>query len=185
AFKRLVFQGCSLLLPLAAAVAQSPVQIVPLNSPQVWQRVEFRADNVPAASNPFDPDVIRLDATFTSPSGQTRVVPAFWFQGYQRSLQSGSERLTASGAPEWRVRFAPTESGNYGLSLSIFTNGQPFGVAITTNFTVPNSVPPARHGFVRVAAGKQYFETSDGLPLALVGANVCWHGGRGTYDYDD
>ena len=142
-------------------------------------------DNVPVASNPFNPDVIRLDATFTSPSGQALVVPAFWYQAYQRSLQSGSERLTASGAPEWRIRFTPTESGDYNLSLSIFTNGQPFGAAITTNFAVANAPPPAQQGFPRVASSGQYFETSDGRPLPLIGANVCWHGVRGTYDYDD
>ena len=168
-----------------SCLAQTPPQLVQLNSPQIWQRIEFRVDNVPVASNPFNPDVIRLDATFTSPSGQALVVPAFWFQAYQRSLQGGAERLTAIGGPEWRIRFTPTESGDYTLSLTIFTNRQPFGAAITTNFAVANAPPPAQHGFLRVASSGQYFETSDGRPLPLIGANVCWHGGRGTYDYDD
>ena len=174
--------AASLVVP---GLAQVPPQLVQLNPAQIWQRVEFRIENIPAVSNPFDPDVIRLDATFTPPSSNTTAVPAFWYQTYQRSLQSGSERLTASGTPEWRLRFTPTESGNYGLGLSISTNGQPFGVAVTTNFTVPNALPPAQHGFARVAPDRQYFETSDGRPLPFIGANVCWHGARGTYDYDD
>jgi hypothetical protein len=39
---------------------------------------EFAIVNVPTAANPFDPDNIRLDATFTLPSGRLMVVPAFW-----------------------------------------------------------------------------------------------------------
>jgi hypothetical protein len=165
--------------------AQAPPQFVQLNAAQIWQRVEFRIANVPPSSNPFDPDLIRLDATVTSPSGRTMVVPAFWFQAYQRSLQGGSERLTVSGAPEWRLRFEPTEPGDYSISLSLSTNGQPPGLPSTTNFTVPVALSPGRHGFVRAGASKQYFETSDGAALPLIGANVCWHGARGTYDYDD
>ena len=53
-----------------------------------------------------------------------------------------------------------------------------------TNFTVAGSAP-ARSGYVRMNAGKQYFETGDGQALPLIGENVCWHGARGTYDYDD
>ncbi len=55
--------------------AQSGPQITQLNGAQLWQRVEFSVTNVPAATNPFDPDRIRLDAQFTLPSGRTMVVP--------------------------------------------------------------------------------------------------------------
>jgi hypothetical protein len=56
---------------------------------------------------------------------------------------------------------------------------------VITNFTVPVATPPSGAGYVRIAASKQYFETGDGQPLRLIGENVCWPGGRGTYDYDD
>jgi len=79
--------------------AQPAPQIVPLNSPQLWQRLEFNITNVPAFGNPFDPDSIRLDATFTLPSGQTTTVPAFWYQAYRRSLSGGYESDAPTGAP--------------------------------------------------------------------------------------
>ena len=47
-------------------LAQSP-QIVQLNAAQVWRRVEFQVNSVPTATNRFDADLIRLDATFTAP----------------------------------------------------------------------------------------------------------------------
>ena len=35
------------------------------------------------------------------------------------------------------------------------------------------------------AEAKRYFRLDDGTPLFLNGLCVCWHGSRGTYDYDD
>src|SRR5262245_27136744 len=96
-------------------LAQSP-QIVQLNPAQPWRRAEFQVNNVPAASNRFDPDVIRLDATFTFPSGRELAVPAFWFQNYARSLSGGYEQLSVSGSAAWRIRFVPQETGNHSLS---------------------------------------------------------------------
>ena len=167
--------GCLLEI---VSPAQSAPQFIPLTSAQLWQRLEFSITNVPAATNPFDPAEIRLDATFTLPSGKTMTVPAFWYQGYQRGLSGGNEYLTAVGSPQWRLRFTPPESGTCMVSLVIWTNNQPYGSPVVTNFTVPAGVPPAGSGYARVAAGKEYFETSDGQALRLIGMNVGWPGGR-------
>jgi hypothetical protein len=166
-----------------SAVRAQPQIILPMGV-SVWQRAEFRVLGVPTAANPFDPEVIRLDATFTPPSLKTITVPGFWYQNYQRALVSGRETLTPLGNPEWRVRFAGVEPGVYGLSVSIYTNGQAY-TSITTNFSVLAAQSAVPAGYLRVAPGKQYFETSLGKPVPLVGENVCWHHQRGTYDYDD
>ncbi|HWH68820.1 MAG TPA: DUF5060 domain-containing protein, partial [Candidatus Sulfotelmatobacter sp.] len=167
-----------------AASAQTGFQVVPLTSAQPWQRMEFRITGVPTTTNPFDPDVIRVEGLFVLPSGQTVAVPAYWHQGYSRRLSGGSEVLSLSGTAEWRLRFAPPQSGAYTVTVSVFTNSQPCGEPVSTPFTVAGSAP-VRSGYVRLNAAKQYFETGDGQPLRLIGANVCWHGSRGTYDYDD
>src|SRR5947207_1298546 len=83
---------------LVPAFSQTAPRLAQLTPAQLWQRLEFAIDNVPSASNPFDPDIIRLDATFTLPSGRVMVVPAFWYQGYQRALVGGSEHVTATGS---------------------------------------------------------------------------------------
>ncbi len=163
---------------------RAQIAISQLAAPQLWQRLEFRITNVPEATNPFDPNVISLDATFSLPSGRTIVVPAFWYQGYQRGLSGGYEYVIPAGPPEWRLRFAPQEPGSYSLSLTVRTNGQYCGAA-TTNFSVPATPAPAQLGYVRVAPGGQYFQTADGRPLPLVGENVDWPTtGQGTYQYD-
>jgi hypothetical protein len=164
------------------APVTGPPQIIPLEPAQAWQMAEFQISNVPAASNPFDPDVIRLDATFTAPSGSTLVAPAFWYQGYTRTLSGGTEYDLVNGLPQWRARFTPREVGAYSLSVAIQTNGVVYGTAVT-NFTVASNGAPARFGYVGIAPGNQYFQTGDGQALPLNGENVAWWD-EGTYDYD-
>ncbi len=166
----------------SAPPANGPPQIIQLNPAQSWQRVEFQVTNVPLAINPFDPNTIRLDGTFTLPSGKTLAMPGFWYQGYARSLSGGSEQDTMTGPPEWRLRFTPTEAGNYSLSLVIQTNDQPCA-SLSTNFMVASNTTPARFGNVSVAVNNQYFQTGDGQALPLNGENVAWYN-NGTYDYD-
>ncbi|HTR43601.1 MAG TPA: DUF5060 domain-containing protein [Pseudomonadales bacterium] len=163
-------------------IVTGPPQVIQLNTGQVWQRLEFQITNVPSASNPFDPDVIRLDGTFTSPSGETMVVPAFWYQEYTRSRSGGTEYDTVNGPPQWRLRFEPLETGTYSLSLVIQTNNE-LCAALATNFTVVSNSTPARFGNVGVAPNNQYLQTSDGQALPLNGENVAWWN-NGTYDYD-
>ena len=166
----------------AATAALSPI---PLGSSEPWRLAEFRIDGMPAASNPFDPAIIALDAAFTAPSGRQWVVPAFWYQRYQRGYASGRETLATQGQAEWRLRTTPTETGSHQLVLRLRTNG--VLAATVTNTVVVGAVanPPARPGYVRVAASGRYFETDAGAPLPLVGHCACWHGARGTFDYDD
>jgi hypothetical protein len=168
----------------ARGFSQPAPQLSALTSPQLWQRLEFSISNIPSAANPFDPDSIRLDATFTLPSGRTTTVPAFWYQGYQRSLPGGYESDAPSDAAGWRLRFTPPEAGAYSLSLSIRTNGQSSGVTVGTNFSVPAGPLPARFGYVGIAPSRQYLQTGDGQPLRLIGHNVCWGDGPGTFSYD-
>lgn len=178
----------SLSIPLLIAMVVGPAYggpgLVQLNSARLWQRLEFQLTNVPAANNPFDPALIRIDATFSLPSGRTMLVPAFWYQAYQRSLSGGYENDTASGAPCWRLRFTPPEPGAYSVSVLILTNSQPYGPPVTEAFDVPATPPPARYGYVGIAPGNRYFQTGDGQGLPLNGENVAWPSGQGTYEYD-
>jgi hypothetical protein len=95
---------------LAFSNDQDP-EVTLLTEPQLWQLLELRLTGIPAASNPFDPEEITVDAIFTAPSGHSLQVLAFWYQAYSREKVEGAEKLTAEGSPEWRIRFTPTERG--------------------------------------------------------------------------
>jgi hypothetical protein len=180
---RVLFLAAVLAPGLSRLEAQTPA-IIPLAAPQLWQRAQFRVEHAPVATNCFDPDLIRLDATFTPPSGHSLTVPAFWYQDFSRVLTNGIEVLALEGAPQWRIRYTPAEPGDYTVSLNIQTNNVSAGKPVVTHFNVPAAEPSGQRGYVRVAPDHRYFETSDGRPLRLIGQNVCWAGGRGTFDYD-
>lgn len=174
----------SLVVFAMRASAQS-LEISPLAPLQLWHRADLRLGNAPTAANNFDPDVIRGDATITTPSGHTLAVPAFWYQDYTHQLVDGAETLTSHGNPEWRLRFTPTEAGEYTVTVAFaLGNGAPLARA-STRLAVAPAPLAAQHGWVQVAADHRYFETSDGHMLRLIGENVCWPHERGTFDYED
>lgn len=176
---------CLLVLLLAAAFPLSAqrVQITQVGPPQAWQLAEFRVAGIPSVKNPFDPDQVRVDATFTLPSGRRMTIPAFWYQGFTRERVEGREVLTPAGAPGWRLRFTPPEAGAYGLSLTVAIGGRPAEAPVVTHFTVAPAPPNSADGWVRIAADHRDF-TAGGSVLRLVGANVCWAEQEGTFDYD-
>lgn len=173
-----------LALPSFLGAQPSP-RITLITKPELWSRTEFRLANIPTVSNPFDPDVIRVDAAFTLPSGRTVSVPGFWYQDYRRSLSGRRQVLKPVGVAEWRVRFTPPEPGEYSVAVTVSTNGSAYSKATRMHFSVSGSAPSGHAGYVRVAPSREYFETTDGKPLPLIGHDVCWPGSRGTYDYDD
>jgi hypothetical protein len=149
---------------------------------------EFRLAGIPAVSNPYDPAVIAVDVAFIGPSGRAISRPAFWHQPYLRRWGRGAdgefEALLRLGAPGWRVRWTPLESGPHRVQVAVARGGTRVVLPLAPVAVAPP--PPRARGFVRVEpAVRRYFQTSDRRPLPLLGENVCWHGRRGTFDYDD
>lgn len=150
--------------------------------PEVFERVEVAVAGVPAAVNPFDPEVIALDLEVTPPSGKRIQVPGYFQRDFERKLQGNREVLTPSGDGSWRVRWLPLEAGRHTLSATVTLAGKPVGHGDATVEVGAGK----RHGLARVEPeGKRYFRLDDGTPLFLNGLCSCWHGRRGTYDYDD
>lgn len=75
-------------------------------SVQQYKMFEVRFQLKETYSNPFDPAEIDIWAYFISPSGNKEKKPAFWYQHYNTE---GAPDMK----PEWRIRFTPTEAGEY------------------------------------------------------------------------
>lgn len=170
---------------LAGLSLRAAVTVSVVGGGQTGARWELRIDGVPTVSNPMDPDQVQVDVTIEGPDGSIRRVPAFWMQGYTRRLSGGSEVLSTSGSPGWRVRHWPVQEGTHGVSVTVATNGVILGTTATTRFEVLAGLSGAEKGPARVASSGQFFERADGRPLPLVGMNLCWPGTRGSFDYDD
>ncbi|NUP99975.1 MAG: DUF5060 domain-containing protein, partial [Armatimonadetes bacterium] len=147
-----------------------------------YGRLELSIDLQATYDNPFDPEQIDVTAAFLAPSGRELTVPGFLYRPYARSRAGNSERLVPSGPPSWRVRFAPTEVGEYRFQVTARDrSGHRSSVPATFQVTAGNAP-----GYVRVSPDDpMYFAHDDGSPYFALGANVCWPGSAGTYDYDE
>jgi len=159
------------------------LEILPLEKDTVprYGRIELALDLAATYTNPFDPEEIDVQAEVTAPSGRTFTVPAFFWCDYERELRGNQEVLKPVGEPGWRLRICPTEVGRYQVLVKAKDRTGTAQAGPVTLEAVPSEEP----GFVRVSRDDpRYFAFDDGSPYFALGANVCWGGGRGTFDYD-
>lgn len=72
-----------------------------------------------AYNHPYDPEIIHAYAVFDGPDGQRCTVDAFYYEGYDFSLdnnkyEKADPRRNDKG---WRIRFTPTAVGDWKFSL--------------------------------------------------------------------
>ncbi|MBP7053949.1 MAG: DUF5060 domain-containing protein [Phycisphaerae bacterium] len=155
---------------------------LPTGKPEVFQRVEVSVAGVPDAANPFDPESVALDLEVVQPSGRRLRVPGYFQREFDRTLEGNREVLTPQGEGTWRIRWLPLEPGRHTVIVTATAEGKLTDRCEGTVEVLAGN----RHGLVRVEPdGKRYFRLDDGTPLFLNGLCACWHGSRGTYDYDD
>ena len=146
-----------------------------------YEKLEIRFQVTSAYGNPFDSTEVSIDAVFTSPSGKSWTVPAFWFQDFRRVLTNGEETLIQNGNPEWRIRFTPTETGDHSFVL-VLTDKDGHSQTVPRSLTVKSS---NRRGFIRISpSDSRYMEFDNGDFYFPMGQNVGWASGKGTYEFD-
>ena len=160
------------LVPIASATAQAtangpagPLAIAPLMPDEVgrFELVELEIHTDIAPSNPFDPEELDIRVEFTSASGTTVEVGAFWYQAYDAT------GLRSMGEPGWRARFTPTESGDWTAVARIPARGlQSAPIAFRV-------VPSDNPGFVRVhPENPRYLAFDNGDFFFPIGLNMGW-----------
>ncbi|MBN2508111.1 MAG: DUF5060 domain-containing protein [Verrucomicrobia bacterium] len=155
--------------------------VAPAATVRQFERLELTVDASATFDNPFDPADVALDAEVRCPSGRRYVMPGFFHQHFQRARRDGNEVLTPEGKPGWRIRLAFAERGEHHVGVTLrdrsgTATAPPYRVAVTAS---------DHPGFVRISPrDRRYFEFDSGRPMFPIGANTCWGGGKGTYDYD-
>jgi hypothetical protein len=164
-----------LAAPLSGAAAAADDSVAALNlvfpafKPEVYERVEIAVSGMPAAANPFDPEVVALDAEVAAPSGKVVRVPGFFEREFSRKLEGGREVLEG-GAERWRIRWLPVEPGRHTLSVRATLAGR----IAARGEAVIEAVPGKRHGLASVdPMGMRSFRLDDGTPLFLEGLCMC------------
>jgi len=93
-----------------------------------YEKFEISYQSPKQYANPFDPSIVDIQAHFISPTGKEESWPAFWYQDYEKSNQTVTNRrgeqvnqevYTSQGEPLWKVRYSPTEIGEYQYYLTV------------------------------------------------------------------
>ena len=162
---------------LAAQGTPSPTPSpAPQDIPETVPRyglLEFPVAVPGSYQNPYDPDEIDVRAAFSSPKGETIIVPAFYIRPYQPQCADedcATVRLTPAGAPGWRVRFTPTQIGRWTFDVEART-AEETTTLHSGEFRVIESDAP---GFIRVGNNPRYFAFDDGSAYFPVGENLAW-----------
>lgn len=150
---------CFFLCPTAISLAVVRLQAEQPASEAVWGRRQFRVHVDASFQNPFDPEEIRVDATFQDASGHRSAMPAFWM-----TRPDGSDG-------DFFVRFAPPTAGRWQLHVESVCQGR-HEVSETLAFNVKAG---NRRGVVqRAAANPRYFQYSNGVAYFPIGPNIAW-----------
>lgn len=139
-----------------------------------YEKIELAVDFRAEYKNPFDPDDIDLSAVFTSPSKKEIKIPGFLYSG----------EIISEGVlqPLWKIRFTPTEAGEWRYYV-IVKNKRGSARSEVRKFSC---MPSDDKGFIRVSiADPHYFEYADGSFFYPIGFNVCWALGSTTYRYGE
>ncbi len=151
----LMFISCALhaaSIPTGAVGVQIAAPADPLHVAK-YDKLELLVSLTTSATNNFNPDPttgVDLNATFTAPDASTTKVNGFY---------DGSS---------WRVRFAPTQLGNWTFTVSATDSG---GTATWTggSFTCVASSSP---GFAKIDG--TYLRFSEGQAMFAIGHNNGW-----------
>ncbi|MFH0954015.1 MAG: chitobiase/beta-hexosaminidase C-terminal domain-containing protein, partial [Verrucomicrobiota bacterium] len=153
------------VLPKGPVAAPSISSITPAtNSVGRYQKYEVAVGlNNVQGLNPFDPHMVDLNATFTSPSGTACKVNGFYMESPGDTPGNGT----------WRIRFAPNQAGSWSYRVTV---GNHLGASTSSvqNFTC---VAGDRHGWIRVSDNDaHYFEHADDTPFFGRGYCHAWDG---------
>jgi hypothetical protein len=178
-------QGFSTLIPspmvtltsAASGESRTPVPTTPSGpleiistipeSANLYKLVELTIKSEYVPINPFDPGEFEISVEFSGPSGQAVDAGAFWFQDY---YAAGGRK----GEAGWRVRFTPTEAGEW-TAIARVPSREWESQPVRFNVAASNE-----HGFVRINANNlRYFAFDDGSFFFPIGLNMAWWSGAG------
>jgi hypothetical protein len=126
---------------------------------EVWKPIEIILTSTISYSNPYKN--VDVSATFNGPGGLSMTMPGFW-----------------DGGSTWRIRFAPTQTGNWSYT-TISTDTANTGLHNKTGTITVNAYTGTqdiyRHGFIRPSSNNRFPAHADGTPFYWLG-DTHWMG---------
>ncbi len=176
-FQLLIFAACSFCL--TNVHAQAPVfNSVTPNSTTIakYDKFELTIDLTAAYTNPYNYDDILTQCIFMAPSGRKDTVDGFYMENFSLNATTGA--LTDLGTHNFKVRYAPNETGTWHYVLSAKNAS---GTATQSSATFSCTASGA-HGFIKKNA-TDYLNFDDGTQYIPVGENMGWQDNNVVTDY--
>lgn len=150
--------------------------VLNMNRVGLYEKLEATFDLSGKWDNPFDPEQIKVDASFTDPEGKQLIVPGFFYQEYRTNVNG---KLLKSGDPVWKIRFTPTLTGEYKFEIIANNKGQEIKSSPISFTCIQYN---GSKGFLRVSkTNPLYLEYSDGSPFFGIGQDRSQGESRGCY----
>ena len=157
---KLILAQQPLAVPVINAVVANNTSLPKLN------KFELTVNLSATYTNPYDYDDIAVQCIFIAPSGKKDTVDGFFMQDY---ILGGSGNLTPTGTGDFKVRYAPNETGNWSYDISCTSTGGT-GVFPTQMFECTASTEP---GFIRTNT-TNYLSFDDGSQNIPDGEIIGW-----------
>ena len=158
-----------LAVPVINAVVANSTNLPKLN------KLELTVNLTASYTNSYDYDDIAVQCIFNSPTGRKDTVDGFFMQDY---ILGANGNLTATGAGDFKVRYAPNEAGSWSYDISCISTGGT-GVYPTQFFECTAS---SEAGFIRKNA-TNYLNFDNGSQYIPVGENIGWQNNNVVTDY--
>ena len=131
--------------------------------------------------NPFDSNDVSVQVQIQEPDGKSFTLPAYFDMECERALKAGKEVITKRGKGRWRAKVSFRKLGKHRVGATVKDRS---GSSLTDECEV-NVKPATKSGFASVSEkDRRFFQTSEGKSFFPLGANVCWGGDEGTYNFD-
>jgi hypothetical protein len=140
--------------------------------PNVTSQIDDYLNNNNATGiNPYDPDKISIEATFTSQTGITKLVYGFYYKDYIEDLVNNNWTDQNTDYP-WRLRFAPPVIGGWTCTINIIIPNNPTLNASNINF---NCVPSSNQGYLEVGLHRHQLRFHENRQTFFaIGQNIAW-----------
>jgi len=137
-------------------------------TPKVYGKIEGIFQSSSTYSNPYDPDIVYIDAIITRPDQTKDTIPAFY---YIRSNLTNGQWVNDSANAYWMIRFTSNQEGLHVVKLHLTDEA---GGYVSDEHQV-YVAPSNNKGFVYIDPdNQQYYRHSTGEHYLPIGNNVGW-----------
>ncbi len=173
--------ACAVFFSAKNLEAQKPVfNSVTANAASIatYDKFELTIDLTASYTNPYNYDDITTQCIFISPSSKKDTVDGFFMENYSLNTTTGA--LTDLGTHNFKVRFAPAETGTWSYVLSAKNSS---GITTKGAATFQCTASSAK-GFIRKNA-TNYLSYDDGTQYIPVGEDMGWQDNNVVTDYNN